>query len=104
MLFDSGIGDTVYAIHAGEQTWAGVGDDVTRQARMGFLPQNELKEWLWITLHVTNSVNPADIPTEGLSLYQGETRIGGEGDWHLVQCIPAGGIRLVLLTTKPPPH
>jgi hypothetical protein len=97
------IGSTVYVIQADEQRWPAVGDKVTRKARMGFIPRNEPTEWLSIVLNVSGS-NPADIPKEGLSLYQGETRVGKEGAWYLLRCTPAGGIRIVELSTQPPSH
>jgi hypothetical protein len=98
------LGNTVYDIRDGEQNWPAVGGNVTHKPRMGFLPQNEPKEWLSIALHVSSSSNPADIPTEGLSLYHGETCIGAEGAWYLVRCKPAGAISFVELRTKPPSH
>jgi hypothetical protein len=99
------MGNTVYDIRASGQNWAGVGDEMTRKPRMGFLPANAPKEWLSIVLHVSSTVNPADIPPEGLSVYEnGQTRIGEEGAWHLVRCSPAGGIRIVELSTQPPPR
>jgi hypothetical protein len=94
MLSDSAVGHTIYDILAGEHIWTGTGDDITREA--------EAKEWLSIILQVMNSLNPADIPTESLSLYQGETRIGGEGAWYLHRCKSAGEIRIVELSTKLP--
>jgi hypothetical protein len=97
------LGSKVYDIRADNQNWAGVGDEVTRKPRAGFLAAYQPKEWLSIVLHVTKSLNPADIPPAGLSLYEnGQTLIGDEGAWHLVCSIPAGGIKIVELSTLPP--
>lgn len=101
MLAD--MGQIVYDIRAGEKNWAGLGNEATCQRRMGFLPPNAPKEWLSIIVHVTNSVNPADLPAKGLSLYEnGRTRLAGEGAWYLVRCTLAGNIKIVELSTKPP--
>jgi len=52
------LGDIVYDVRAGNQNWAGVGDEVTRKPRAGFLGANLPKEWLSIVLHVSN-ITPA---------------------------------------------
>ena len=60
------------------------------------------KDCLSIVLHVTASVNRAEIPPHGLSLYtaDGKTRIG-DGDWYLNRLTPAGGITIIELSTEP---
>jgi hypothetical protein len=98
MLSDVDMGDTVYEIRAGDQRWLGVGHPVKHTPRAGFATGNRPTGWLSATVHVTDAY-PSDIPTEGLSLYEGEDRIGEDRGWHLVACTPAGGLRIVQLST-----
>ena len=95
------LGNVVYDIRAGEQNWAGIGGEVTRTPRVGIPAPHLPTEWLTVTVHVSNSINPAEIPAQGLSVYaNGQERLGTEGEWSVVRCTPAGGIRLVELTTR----
>jgi hypothetical protein len=95
-------GTKVYDIRAGGKNWAGVGDEFTRKPRVGFFGSNQPREWLSITLHVNTNINPSPIPAEGLSLYEGDTRIGDEGAWYRVSFTPTMGFNVVELSTQPP--
>jgi hypothetical protein len=92
------IGDTVYDIRAGDENWAAVGGEITRENRMGFIGSNQPKERLSVQLHVKKA-NPEDIPQDGLSLYEGGTPVGEEGAWRVVSCTVAGKLRIVDLST-----
>src|SRR5207249_2954060 len=57
------MGDTLYEIRAGQETWTAIGDKVTRKPRFGFAPPGEPNEWLTVSLNVRN-LNPQRIPAE----------------------------------------
>src|SRR5262249_45541272 len=95
------VATTVYDIRVSEQAWSAVGGKVKRKPRTGIVPHNEPKEWLSLVLHITNNVNPAEIPIEGLSLYQGQACIGKERAWFVVRRTRAEGITMLKLSTQP---
>jgi hypothetical protein len=98
-----GPGNIVYEIRSADQHWNGVGSEVKKEPRMGFVPPGQAKDWMTVDLHVLD-LNKAEIPNSGLSLYDetGKASVGEDGTWHLVSCDRAGSIRIVRLSTQHP--
>jgi hypothetical protein len=97
-------GSTVYQITWGDKSWTGIGMNVMRTPRIHIAAPGEPSEWLSIVLLIHG---PADIPPDGLSLYEHGTGIvGPEGGWQHRNSTPLGGGSswMVELNTMPPVH
>jgi hypothetical protein len=96
------LGDTVYEIVTDTGQWYGVGNEVNREPRLGFLAADQPSEWLSVDVYVPNRAS--EIPSNGISLFEVDgQRIGPDHSWFLVSRNPAGeSLMLVRLSNRKP--